>query len=455
MSSCAGTVPIEAALTLRKKTSFSRVEFSVDEKLIGSVSTEPLLVTWDTAEVAAGTHAIRAEALLADGTKVVDQVQVRVAKAMSARFTSPTENSELPLTAPLALAIDNERPDDRVVEVNYRTDQQEIGPAKLAPFAFQWDTRQLTAGKYVVRAEAKTRSGKIANASVSTQITSGELVVDLQSVAGNETSEVEKEPAKFFFAPENVLIILDASNSMWGQLPSGSKIDIAKQVLAEIVEMIPQETKVALRVYGSQSPVGRGNCRDTKLLRGLSPVNKQQILAQIRGITPRGKTPIAYSLGQTVSDLQGSKGASVVLLITDGLESCNGDPVAAARQLAEQGVNTTLHVIGYDVEDALQQEDLARVAAAGGGKFFPANTGAELTEAIVDAATVEYQVFNAENQQVLKASVSAEKQTLRTGTYRLRIDLDPPLELNPLVVTGGKTNRVFVQQKDKSFTLLQ
>jgi hypothetical protein len=233
---------------------------------------------------------------------------------------------------------------------------------------------------------------------------------------------------------------------MWGQLAEGSKIDIAKQVLAKIVAMIPPQTQVALRVYGSGSPVKQGDCKDSRLLMPLSPLNREKLLKQIRSIIPKGKTPIAYSINQAPRDLTAANGACVVLLITDGIESCDGDPVAAAAMLEKAGINVKLHVIGYDVGSDADRATLTSIARAGGGAFFSAASGAELTAAIVDAATVNFRVVDSREETVLQGVVGNQPYELKIGTYTVIIDLDPPQELLSIQVSKDRTTKITMIQ---------
>jgi len=134
-----------------------------------------------------------------------------------------------------------------------------------------------------------------------------------------------------------VEIVFDASNSMWGQIGGRAKMSIAKQILGDALSWLPPELSLALRVYGHQHPREQRNCRDSELLVAPGAENRNQIREAIAGFRPRGQTPLGYSLEQVIQDLGSFAGERAVVLVTDGIESCGGDPAAAARALRADG----------------------------------------------------------------------------------------------------------------------
>ena len=146
-----------------------------------------------------------------------------------------------------------------------------------------------------------------------------------------------------------ILFIFDASNSMAGQWEGARKIDIARDVLLEMVdslELMPN-VEMALRVYGHQSPVPPQDCSDTKLEVPFSPSNASRIRQKLKFINPKGTTPIARSLALAPDDFPPCGNCrNIILLITDGLEACDGDPCAVSRSLQKKGIILRPFVIG-------------------------------------------------------------------------------------------------------------
>lgn len=158
-----------------------------------------------------------------------------------------------------------------------------------------------------------------------------------------------------------ILFILDASNSMNGTWQSGIKIDIARGILSNLLDslQVKPNVQLALRVYGHQSAFPPQDCGDTKLEVPFDFNNADKIKSRLKEIQPKGTTPIARSLQLCVNDFPPcTKCKNIIILITDGIEACSGDPCAIALSLREKGITLKPYVIGIglDVElrDAFQ-----------------------------------------------------------------------------------------------------
>ena len=133
-----------------------------------------------------------------------------------------------------------------------------------------------------------------------------------------------------------ILFLLDASGSMQEQWlrPNQSRWTVAKSILTKLVDSLRQKTKLelGLRVYGHQSPQEQKNCKDTRLEVPFKAKNHSLIIDKLEEIRPRGVTPITYSLEQAAGDFPSGPGyRNIVILVTDGIESCGGDVCAMSR----------------------------------------------------------------------------------------------------------------------------
>lgn len=151
-----------------------------------------------------------------------------------------------------------------------------------------------------------------------------------------------------------ILFIFDASNSMNGKWEGATKIVRAREILTKAIkdlEGIPN-LELALRVYGHQSPITPTyqDCNDTKLEIGFEPNNNQKIINFINYVEPKGTTPIANSLAAASGDFPDRKARNVIILITDGLEACDGFPCAVAKKLKDKGVDVTPFVVGLGID---------------------------------------------------------------------------------------------------------
>ncbi len=146
-----------------------------------------------------------------------------------------------------------------------------------------------------------------------------------------------------------ILFVLDASGSMWARMETNNRINVAKSLLSKMVDSLEQFdfVEVGLRVYGHTSPKAARNCKDTRLEVPFGKRNAAAIKQKLGTITPKGTTLIAYSLTRAAYDFPSKRGwRNVIILITDGLEECGGDPCAVSEALQKQGVILRPFVIG-------------------------------------------------------------------------------------------------------------
>lgn len=157
-----------------------------------------------------------------------------------------------------------------------------------------------------------------------------------------------------------ILLLLDASGSMnnsWSAQNSTSKMNSAKRILMELVDSLGKnpDVEIALRIYGHLSQLTSRNCEDTRLEVGFSRNSASFIKKKLSTLRPKGITPIAYSLKQAASDFPSSNARNIVILMTDGEESCEGDPCEVARQLEAKGIVLKHFVIGIGLEGDFQE----------------------------------------------------------------------------------------------------
>lgn len=168
-----------------------------------------------------------------------------------------------------------------------------------------------------------------------------------------------------------MVLVLDASGSMREPHGDGrSRFRAAVGALREVVSALPGDLEVGLRVYGSRIDDGPGSCQDSELTVPVGPVDKPALRQALGEARPLGNTPIAYSLREAAKDL-GDEGSRTIVLVSDGEESCGGDPCQVARDLTQQGLDLHVDVVGFQV-DAAARNQLTCVAQAGRGTFYDA-----------------------------------------------------------------------------------
>jgi len=178
-------------------------------------------------------------------------------------------------------------------------------------------------------------------------------------------------------APRTI-IVLDGSGSMWGQIDGVNKIVIAREVMGDLLATLPAEQELGLMSYGHRR---KGDCADIELL--IEPgTDRDAIAAAVNAINPKGKTPLSAAVIQAAEALRYTEEAATVILVSDGIETCNLDPCAVGRELEAAGVNFTAHVIGFDVADPAALAQLQCLADETGGMFRTAGNASELAQAL-------------------------------------------------------------------------
>jgi Ca-activated chloride channel family protein len=223
--------------------------------------------------------------------------------------------------------------------------------------------------------------------------------------------------------PAKVLLLLDVSGSMNERISSGgTKFAAAKRALKQVAGALPAGTQVGLRVYGSEISESKDTnpkaCRDTELVMPIGPLDRSKMYKAVDSFDAVGETPIAYSLGKAVDDL-GDKGRRVLVLISDGEESCAGDPCPAARKLADNGVDLQFNAIGLDVGSKARKQ-LKCIAQAGDGSYYDADEADDLSEALRKLTERALRPFAITGTPVIGTEDPATAPQLTVGQYRDR-----------------------------------
>ncbi len=220
-----------------------------------------------------------------------------------------------------------------------------------------------------------------------------------------------------------IIFIYDASGSMWGQIDGKSKMEIASTVLSDAVNKLPDSQKIGLVAYGHRN---EGDCKDVEFLVEVANGNKAQINQSLKKIKPLGKTPLAYSATLVIDKLRQSKMKSTIILITDGIESCDGNICDVVKSAKEEGIDFRLHIVGFGLK-AGETEQLICAAEAGDGKYFDAADAGNLTEALseatnetVDVLSDNISVFVVKNGIAIDAMVQSYKAGTTTESDRVR-----------------------------------
>ncbi len=242
------------------------------------------------------------------------------------------------------------------------------------------------------------------------------------------------------------VIVFDASGSMWNRMDGDiSRIEVARDVMEEYFANRDPAVPLSVIAYGHRQ---RGNCDDIEVIAELGLHDAAELTARLRGLNPQGMTPLTASLALARGQIPPTAEAADIILVTDGLENCGGDPCALAAEIAAEGIDIRAHVVGF----ALTGEEvgtLACVPEATGGMLFQASSGAELAEALaavtepepapqpaalsfraIDArdgrplAAVDWTLIEAASEQAIieAAGRSVLEAVLEDGDYRIHAE---------------------------------
>ena len=246
-----------------------------------------------------------------------------------------------------------------------------------------------------------------------------------------------------------VELILDASGSMNGKLSNGElKISAAKNAVEQLLKNLPENMLLAFRAYGHQSPRKEHNCEDTQLLVNFDVVSniRTEAIKQSQNLKAQGYTPITYVLKLASRDFPADfNGEKVIILVSDGKETCEGDPCVLAASLKKSGASIVIHTIGFGVDSATKGQ-LECIANVTGGKYFPASNTRELIDVLtaavetkaekevkkqgdgwlqVDGADLSgHKIFNAATGEKLDQSFSHVKSSIKlpAGIYNVSVE---------------------------------
>ncbi len=181
-------------------------------------------------------------------------------------------------------------------------------------------------------------------------------------------------------AADKAIIVLDASGSMWGQIGGKPKLEIARETLKTVLQSVPADLELGLMAYGHRE---KGNCSDIELIVPPGPGTAGAIGAAADKLKFLGSTPLSAAVKQAAEALRYGEEKATVILITDGIETCNADPCALGNDLEQNGIDFTAHVVGFGLSEN-EGRQVACLADNTGGKYLAAEDADELEDALTE-----------------------------------------------------------------------
>ena len=185
------------------------------------------------------------------------------------------------------------------------------------------------------------------------------IIILLVGISFRYTAQIKKvEPTL-----TRILFVFDASNSMQSKHGSKTRIQGAKDLFYNFLDSLNKQKNIqfALRMYGHTVKYPPGDCKDSKLVVPFSKNNTALIKTKVAEAKPTGITPIEHSLTESANDFPDTKAINMIILITDGIEECGGDPCKARQALMEKGILFKPFIIGI----GLSPEQIKTFACVG------------------------------------------------------------------------------------------
>ena len=204
----------------------------------------------------------------------------------------------------------------------------------------------------------------------------------------------EFSPSKINTNEEKIIFLVDFSNSMNEYLGERRKIEVALKALYEILPKIPKNAQIGLRIYGHRSGITPVDaCMASKLAVPIDRNNFKKIYNALERIAPIGMTPITYSIKQSLkNDFGVWQGKKRIIILTDGGETCDESPCSYSMKVVKERDDVQIDVIAFSVNDVNAMDQLKCTALVTNGKFYNADTYANLVNSLNDTFKTEKSV---------------------------------------------------------------
>lgn len=306
----------------------------------------------------------------------------------------------------------------------------------------------LPSGSYTIVSRVLL-NGEGATTEVSSRATIGDVTGGLQLLYGGSTA-VDDDPEGAITATlaglPAVEVILDASWSMTMQFVDITRFQGARRALDTIVnDTLPEGTPFALRIFGNIE--GNFACR-TDLMVPYAPLDRSTVNQIVQDANPQfnANTPIAESLRLVADDLANAdEEERIVVLLTDGEETCDGDPAAAIQTLVDQGFNVQVNIVGLSIADQALRDEFERWAELGGGTYYDVDNPGQLNLTLREATGAFFTVRDANGDPVATGRVGGRPLDLPPGTYSVEIRTSPNTFIEEVEVDDGEVTRIVLR----------
>ncbi|MEZ5775473.1 MAG: hypothetical protein R3D33_12440 [Hyphomicrobiaceae bacterium] len=172
------------------------------------------------------------------------------------------------------------------------------------------------------------------------------------------------------------MLILDGSGSMWGEMKGVQKTTAALRAIEQKLPDYRERIELGLMAFGHRR---KGNCADIEQLLPVAALEPEAFIETARSLSPKGRTPLADTLGLTAEAL--GDGPSSIVLVIDGADTCKSDPCAAIDAIHKGNPDIVAHLVGLNVS-AKDLDTIRCIPERTGGKLLLTRSPDEVVAAL-------------------------------------------------------------------------
>ncbi|MEN0650468.1 VWA domain-containing protein [Caldifermentibacillus hisashii] len=258
----------------------------------------------------------------------------------------------------------------------------------------------------------------------------------------------------------NIVFIIDASGSMAQKINGKEKMASAKDSILNFVNKLPKDAKVGIRVYGHKGTGSDADkalsCSSSELVYPISNYNAGEFQAALNKFSPSGWTPIGLALREAKNDLasfDGANNTNIVYLVSDGIDTCEDQPIEAAKDLYSSNISPIINVIGFDV-DSEGQNQLREIAAATEGIYGTVTNEGELQKELDNLSnlTEQWKEWLKQGKQKIESKrIDNALEIFSYITHEGRKQTDERMKISSILYHLHRANRM----DDESYEYLQ
>jgi Ca-activated chloride channel family protein len=239
-----------------------------------------------------------------------------------------------------------------------------------------------------------------------------------------------------------VMLILDASGSMWGQVEGRDKISVAKEVLINNISSWNESVNLGLIVFGH-------NTQGSEIIMPLGFIDESKMLQKLQNINPKTEGSISHALIQAAKAMDSEGKKATVVLVSDGQNSCSVDPCNTAKILEEEGIDFRVHVIGFGVSDKAKAQ-LKCIADVSGGTYISADSVIELEDALKTITQQAQSLDEVPKNKNIRITASEEKNSKPIrALHTIYKIVNGKIEDKESAKCYSKANRACIRHLDK------